>query len=119
MNYDTSPNGWVGGGFTFDNFSTSAIETQNLSNFSVLNFGLKNTWGTLNWVKIEVIDDQEHKGIAYLANVNNANEQVWSLETLNFVAQGVDLTKARLIYFIVEGGPGQTGALEINRIPTA
>lgn len=113
MNYNTSVGGWAGSGFSFDNFSTTAIETQNLNGYSQLIFGLK---GNSSQVKMEVLDNQGRQAVVYLTGIRSDIEQIYAISATQL--KGVDLTKGRLIYFIVEG-TNQTGTLEVNRIPTS
>ena len=64
MHYETRSAGWVGAGFTYDNFSTTAIETGNLSNLSQLAFGLK---GGVSQIKFEVVDQSGRKAVLQLS----------------------------------------------------
>ena len=112
FDYNTSVGGWAGGGFTFDDLGTSSIETQNLSQFSLLTFGLK---GNTSRVKLEVIDAQGQKASVYLVGIQSDKEQIWVISTS--ALQGIDLTKVRLAYFVVEGS-NLTGTLEANWVPT-
>jgi len=106
---------WVGAGFTYDDFSTesTSIETGDLSGLKELRFGLR---GTTDRVKLELVDDKDRKASIHLTGIRSDMEQVWSIPVSSI--QGIDYTKVRLIYFIVEGAD-LTGTLEINRIPTA
>lgn len=108
VQYDTFWQGWAGGGFTFD--GQGPID---LSSSAQLILGLKGDVGT---VKLELVDDHfpEGKASVHLTGIRSDLEQVWAVDTSLF--QGVDLSRVRLMYFIVEG-PFQTGQLEINIRP--
>jgi len=111
IEFETRDKGWSGGGLSFDNFSTPGVETGNLSLFSQVTFGLK---GTVSKVKLEVIDSAGNKSTVNLAGILSGQEKVWVLP-LTLLPE-VDLTKIRLIYFIIEGN-NQTGNLEITTKP--
>jgi ribosomal protein S28E/S33 len=112
ISYDTNVGGWAGGGFVFDDYLTVPVETQDLSEFSELVFGLK---GDANAVKFEIVDDQNRKASVQLVDLSPTQEQVWAIPVS--LLQGVDLTRVAYLYFIVEGG-GQVGNLEVYRIPS-
>ena len=114
FNYTTGTGGWAAGGFRYDNFQTPQIETGDISGLRSLIFGLK---GTAPQVKFEVVDDQNRKTAIYLRGIRADVEQVWKIETSMIASYGVDLTKVRAFWFVVEG-LNQTGSLEINRVPT-
>ncbi len=113
LNYTTGTPGWAGGGFSYDNFSTPTIETGDISQYQNLSFGLK---GDPSQVKFEVLDAFGHKTSIYLHGIRSDVEQVWSISTQTIASYGVDLTKIRWIYFIVEG-KNLTGSVEINKVP--
>jgi len=113
LNYTTGTPGWAGGGFSYDNFSTATVETGDISQYQNLSFGLK---GDPSQVKFEILDAFGHKTSIYLHSIRADVEQVWSISTQSIVSYGVDLTKIRWIYFIVEG-QSQTGTVEINKVP--
>ncbi|GEM_PF-4968044 len=106
---------WAGAGLSYDFFGTESttIETADLSGLKELRFGLK---GTTNRIKLELVDDKNQKTSIHLDGIRSDKEQVWSIPVSSM--QGIDYTKVRLIYFIVEGA-NLTGTLEINRLPTA
>ncbi len=110
INYDTNVGGWAGGGFAFDNFGTPGIETYDLSGFSELVFGLQ---GSTSEIALEIVDDQDRKVAIELTNILADQEQVWAISTSSIT--GVDLTKVRLLYFIVEGS-GKIGTVVVNRL---
>lgn len=113
LNYTTGTPGWAGGGYSYDNFSTTTIETGDISQYQNLRFGLK---GDPSQVKFEVLDAFGHKTSIYLHGIRPDMEQIWSISTQAIASYGVDLTKIRWIYFIVEG-QNLTGSLEINKVP--
>ncbi|MDP2929874.1 MAG: hypothetical protein Q8O01_07445, partial [Candidatus Omnitrophota bacterium] len=112
LQYDTHEAGWSGGGFSYDNFSTPAIETYDLSGLSNLIIGLK---GSPSQVKLEVVDNLGNKGSVQLTGVSAAQENIWAIPKALLLSQGIDLTKVRIIYFIVEGDK-VSGTLEINKL---
>ncbi len=114
LTYNSGAPGWVGGGFNYDNFSTTAIETADFSVYKQLIFGLK---GSPLRVKLEFIDDQNKKADFYLEQIRTDLENEWAVSTADIIAAGVNLQKIRMIYFIIEG-VNQSGTLEINRMPT-
>ncbi len=114
LNYNTGNAGWAGAGFNYDNFATSTIETGNLSGYSSLIFGIK---GTHERVKLEVIDDQNRKAVAYLRQIYTGYENEWKVDTADLLVSGVNLARVRHLYFIVEG-VNISGTLEVNRVPT-
>ena len=113
LTYNTGSQSFVGGGFSFDDFNTQAIETQDLSGFNQLLFGLK---GAPSQVKLEIIDDQGLKATFILTGISQNNEQIYVIPTTEIQNQGIDLNKVRLIYAIVEG-QNQQGILDINHLP--
>lgn len=113
LNYTTGTPGWAGGGWSYDNFSTTTIETGDISQYQNLRFGLR---GDEPQVKLEVLDAFGKKTSIYLHGIRPDVEQVWSISTQSIASYGVDLTKIRWIYFIVEG-QNKTGTIEINKVP--
>ncbi|MDD5670782.1 MAG: hypothetical protein PHN49_03995, partial [Candidatus Omnitrophica bacterium] len=115
LDYDTNIGGWAGGGFTYDDFGTEPdIETGDLSGISQFTFGLKGDVGT---VKLEILDKFDQRAVVYLTGINSLEERVWVISKSSMSnSSAVDFSKIRSIFFIVEG-TGQTGLLEINRIP--
>ncbi len=107
LTYNTSIVGWAGGGYTFDDYATSQVETADLSKLSNLVFALK---GDVSQVKFEIIDDQNRKATVYLGDIRPEIDQMWSIPKSQL--QGVDLTKVKTFYFIVEG-QNKPGNLEI------
>lgn len=105
--------GWTGAGLTFDNFSTPGIESADLRGYSDLAFGLQ---GNTDRVKVEFIDTLGNKIALRLVGITSSKEQVWKISTKTLASLGLDLSKVRLIYFIVEG-PGIKGGLDINWVP--
>jgi len=116
MNYDVR-NDFAGVGFTFDNFATPEIETQDLTGFNALTFGVQNVLANepLRYLKFEVVDDQGQKSTVQLLDLGTGEEHVYSIALS--LLEGVDLTKVRFLYFVVEGYR-QSGTIEINRLPT-
>ncbi|MBI2166977.1 MAG: hypothetical protein HYU34_01895 [Candidatus Omnitrophica bacterium] len=111
FSYDTKTGGFSGGGFTYDHFGTSKIETVDLSGRSRLVFGLK---GDPSEVKLEIVDSKGRKASVILEGIKRGKEQVWAIPTSEF--KGVNLERVRIIFFIVEGNR-QVGKLTVNRIP--
>jgi len=111
VQYDTRDAGWAGGGWTFDHFGTQEIETVDLSGYKNLNFGLK---GDRSAVKIEFVDAENRKKAFYLDGIQVGEEKIWRIPVS--ALEGVDMTRLRLIYFIVEG-ENAAGTIEINHIP--
>lgn len=100
--YNPQPGAWGGGGFSYDNDTTPAIETGDLSQLSQLTIGMVQSAGTApTHVKFELVDDQNRKGFVHLVGISTT-EQVWAVPTAKFQAQGVSLARIRTIYFIVE-----------------
>lgn len=106
--------GFAGGGFTYDDFSTEAIETGDLSGLSELRFGIKGD--AASNVKFEIVTDTGAKSFVYLTAIDSNIEKVWSISTSFFNL--IDLSKVRIMYFIVEGHD-QSGQMMINRLPPA
>lgn len=111
VTYNTGTPGWAGGGFTYDNFSTPAVESGNLSGFGQMVFGIK---GSAPVLKLELVDASGKSAFVYLYDIRSDLEQFWTIPLNLF--DGIDLTAIRLIYFIVEGS-AQQGTFEVNRIP--
>jgi hypothetical protein len=111
VTYNTGTPGWAGGGFSYDNFNTTAIESGDLRTLTNMVFGIR---GDATSVKLEVVDASGQKAAVYLRNIKKDTEQFWSIPMA--LLTGIDLQHVRLIYFIVEGA-GQQGELRINRIP--
>jgi hypothetical protein len=114
FDYTTGTGGWAAVGWTFDNFDTASIETQDLSRHR-LAVGIK---GDAPAVKLEVIDYQNRKMIGYLRRIERTEERVWEVFTAaDAAAYGLDPARIRMILFIVEG-QHRTGRLEVNHRPT-
>ena len=113
ITYDTGSQIFSGGGFSYDNFGTQPIEFQDLSSSSEMVFGIK---GSISQVKFELVDATGNSSFIRLSGIRSDLEQFWRIPLS--ILPGVDKSKVRLIYFIVEG-PGHAGTLEINRIRPA
>jgi len=111
VQYGTGTQGWAGGGFSYDDFSTQLIETGDMSGFKDIVFGIR---ADDSMVKLELIDDQGNKSSVQLLGVRSGIEQFWRIPLAFF--NTIDLSKLRLIYFIVEGQNKQ-GEIDVNRIP--
>jgi len=111
--YETRKAGWAGCGFTYDDVSTPAKETRDLSQMTDLVVGLQ---GSAPVVKLEVVDIFGHKSFVELTEIRADQEQVWAVQTVLFTSEGVDLTKVTGLNFIVEGSY-LTGTLTINDKP--
>ncbi len=112
INYDTTVGGWAGGGFTYDNFGSVPIETEDLSGLAELHFSLQ---GDTSEVKLEIIDRFDQKSTVQLVGIQPDQEQVWVIPTS--ALEEIDLSNVRIIYFIVEGD-GKIGTLTVNRVPS-
>ncbi len=86
-------------GFTisFDNASTTAIETQNLSTQTYLTFGLK---GPNTSVKFEIVDINGVKDTFTLTNVVNTSERFWRIP-VSSILKTLDKTRIKQLNFIV------------------
>lgn len=114
FNYTTGTPGWAGVGWTFDDFETPSIETQDLTRYR-LAVGIK---GDAPTVKCEIIDYLDRKAIGYLRGIQRTTEKVWEIYTTSDATlYGVDPSRVRMIYFIVEGA-NRSGTLEVNNRPT-
>ncbi|HLD30406.1 MAG TPA: hypothetical protein VJC03_08685, partial [bacterium] len=113
LNYQTNSEGWVGSGFSYDNFITSEVETCDLSGAAELMFGLK---GSPSSVKLELVDELNRKFSIRLTGLRQNSEQVYAIPSEYLNAGSADLSRTRLIYFIVEG-ENLTGTLEVSRFP--
>ncbi len=117
INYNTgtaagNSGGFAGGGFTYDDFGTpGTIESGNLSGLTELILGIQ---GDSTRLKFEIVDTLGHSSYVFLNNVASATEKFWRIPLSLF--EGVDLTKVRIMYLIVEGH-GKSGQLLINRLP--
>ncbi|OGW86261.1 MAG: hypothetical protein A3A81_01945, partial [Omnitrophica bacterium RIFCSPLOWO2_01_FULL_45_10b] len=112
LDYNTTPGGFVGGGFAYDDFGTGQVESFDLSAVQSFDFGIK---GSPAQVKMEISDALGNKAAVKLTGIT-PNEQVWTVDANLF--EGIDFTQVTLILFVVEGA-GQQGALEVNRKPAA
>jgi|GEM_PF-5628933 len=115
LNYDTRIGGWGGGGFIYDQAGTPAIETQNLDSLTELRFGIQ---GGVDQAKVEFVDDQDRKVSLKLLQINAMLENVYVIPTALIRSLGFDLTKTKVIYFIVEK-PNAVGVLNIFSLPPA
>ncbi len=115
LTYDTNTTGWAGAGFTYDDFTTTGIETYNISSLTDLILGLK---GTPTQVKLEVIDNLDKKATVILTGISSTTENVWAIPVTTLASQGIDLSNIRIMYLIVEGD-NVSGTLEINRLASS
>ncbi|HTL46835.1 MAG TPA: hypothetical protein VL688_02095 [Verrucomicrobiae bacterium] len=111
VTYNTGTDGWTGGGFTYDDFGTGPVESANWTGLTELRFGVQ---GDPSEVKLEILDTNGQKVQLRLQGIQKNNEKVWVVPAS--LLTGIDITKIRLIYFIVEG-VGQTGVLNVNVLP--
>ncbi|MBN1687552.1 MAG: hypothetical protein JW893_00470, partial [Candidatus Omnitrophica bacterium] len=105
--------GWAGGGFAYDDFSTTTVEGGNLTALPELRFGIK---GDVSQLKFEVVDYQGNKASLYIGGILPDTEQVWAIP--RSLLTGVDWSRISIIYFIVEGA-NLEGSFEISNVPTA
>ncbi|MDP3920871.1 MAG: hypothetical protein Q8R76_08715 [Candidatus Omnitrophota bacterium] len=111
FHFETGAPGWAGTGFTYDDFRTGAIETGDLTRLSEFTFGLQ---GTINQLKMEIVDENDQKSFVYLTGIRSDTERVWTVPRSAF--QNVNMSRVRVIYFIVEG-QNQTGNVTVNQYP--
>lgn len=114
LGYDVRTTGsYSGMTISFDNASTSSIETRNLSTLSFLVFGLQ---GPANAVKVEFIDINGNKDTFTLTNVSST-ERYWRINTSSIVSS-VNKTRIKQINFYVNQSTvpsnKRTGTLYIN-----
>ncbi|MDP3920880.1 MAG: hypothetical protein Q8R76_08760 [Candidatus Omnitrophota bacterium] len=107
LNYANGADGWSGGGLTFDDFSTAQTETVDMRYYPELIIGLR---GDAAQVKLEVIDEWNQRAVIYLSGIESDTTQFWNIPTAAF--SGIDLTRIRIMYFILEGAY-ETGTLDI------
>lgn len=100
FHYTTGEAGWAGAGFAFDDFMTDEIETADFTGVDEFLFGLD--LGELNRIKVEFVDADDHKHAVYLDIEHSAEEDLFFRLPLSGLRY-VDLSRIRLIYFIVEG----------------
>ncbi len=86
-------------GFTisFDNASTAAVETQNISLLPNLTFGLQ---GPNVAVRLEIVDINGNKDVWILTGLSSAAERFWRLP-VSSAAITIDKTRIKQINFIV------------------
>ncbi len=111
VNYQTGPQGWAGGGLSYDHFGTTQVETFDLSSRDDFRFGIT---GTLPGMKIEFVDGAGRKQSFRIEGIDPSQEKVWRIPRAWLT--GVDLTKIRLIYFIVEQKNG-SGSFVVQHKP--
>ncbi len=103
-------------GFTvsFDNASTIAIETQNLSTQTYLTFGLK---GPNTSVKLEIMDINGVKDTFTLTKVVNTAERFWRIP-VSSILNTLDKTKIKQLQFIIAqantASTKRTGTLNVR-----
>ena len=130
LQFKTKPGSWVGVTFAYDDYGTPTPETQDLSGFPRLVFGLKATVNgfsadVIDRVKFEIIDRAGNKATATLGWFRaDGIERVYAIPAAVIQAQGVDLAHVTVMHFIVEepagsiiAPPGITGTLDVFRIP--
>jgi len=99
LNYDVTAAGSKSGmTISFDNASTTTVETQNLSALTNIIFGLQGSTGAL---KVEFVDINGNKDSYTLTNVSNASELFWQIATSTIVST-VDKTKIKQINLFVD-----------------
>ncbi len=98
LNYNLSAaNSFSGIAVNYDDFGTSAIETQSLTGLSSLVFGIQSD--TFQ-VKVEFIDINNVRDV-FILNGVTSSQQFYELK-LNQVAPNFDLTQVRAINFVVD-----------------
>ncbi len=99
LGYNVSTTGsYSGMTISFDNATTTAVETQNLSTFTNVVFGLQ---GPATAVKLEFVDINGNKDSYTLTNVSSTLEQFWSIATSTIVST-VDKTRIKQINLFVD-----------------
>jgi len=83
---------------SFDNASTSAVETQNLSTYASIVFGLQ---GAANSVKVQFVDLNGNKDPFTLTNLSSSQERFWNITT-NSLVSTVDKTRIKQIDLFVD-----------------
>jgi len=111
LNYATGPDGWAGGGLSYDNLGTPPVESRDLSAMGYLNIGLK---GGVSKVKMEIEDAAGKKAVVYLDGIDVSTERIWSVPTAYLA--NIDLTHVRYLFFIIEGA-NLTGTLDVHVVP--
>ncbi len=101
-------------GFTlsFDDASTSTVETQNLSALTNLTFGLK---GSNTSIKLEVVDINGIKDIWTLTDISSSTERYWQVPVAS-ISNALDKTKIKQLNFIVtqSNTSTQTGSVGVR-----
>jgi hypothetical protein len=109
IDYQTNEGFFGGGGYDFDDFSTSGtVESADLSAISDLKFSIQ---GDVSKLKLELLDATGKKVAIPVLGIQSGVENVYVLPMA--LLQELDLTQIRLMYFIIEG-QNQTGTININ-----
>ncbi len=99
LGYNVSTTGTYSGmTISFDNASTTTVETQNLSTFTNVVFGLQ---GPATALKLEFVDINGNKDSYTLTNISSTTEQFWSMATSTIVST-VDKTRIKQINLFVD-----------------
>ena len=99
LGYDVRTSGTFSGmTVSFDNASTSAVETQNLSTFTYVTFGLV---GNASSVKVRFVDVNGKTDLFTLTSVSSSTERFWRIKTSNIVST-VDKTRIKQINLYVD-----------------
>ncbi len=115
LDYNVTASGSFSGmTVSFDNASTSQVETQNVSGFTYLTFGLQ---GTANAAKVEIMDLNGNKDTFTLTNISSSTERFWRIKT-SAIISSVDKTRIKQINIFVNqsttSSTKRTGTVYIN-----
>src|SRR3989338_4649670 len=95
VNYDVTQTDFYSGlRISFDNASTSSVETRDLSSLTSLVLGLQ---GSASAIKLEFADVNGNKDFYTLTNISSTAERFWSIPLSSLVST-VDKTKIKQIH---------------------
>ncbi len=113
VSYDVGT-GYAGATILFDDYGTGPIESQDLSGFSGLMFGVS---GNAESIGYEVEDAEGHKVAGSFRHVSGTMRR-YTIPSSLLTAGGVNLTQVRFINFVVDaqkvGAGGTTGSFSIQ-----
>lgn len=114
MNYQAPTGADISGvSISFDNASTTAVETRSISTLSQLTLGLK---GGSAVVRLQVEDVSGKKDEIDLIGVSSTTEKFWRIPVAS-ISSALDKTKIKSIRFLVSpsnGGSGESGELSVR-----
>lgn len=97
VQYTIADGEWAGVTFLYDDYATEELEYMDLSGYSELKFELI---GSPQSVKYEVEDTNGVKVAGLFRYINDW--QIYTLQTADLAAQGLDLSRVRFINFLVD-----------------